>query len=143
MGIFDKLLGGSGGGGSSELDHCPYCGDSLTGFGCVSCNIEFVYEDGKLIERRLSSRGERAERRCISCDTPMKGGGEFTAAWEDGDNADAYVRCPSCGYENSESDERGAPGRSLMPLVLGGPVPAGFSLLCHLEELGRAEGPTE
>ncbi len=96
MGLFDKLFGG----GSSDLDHCPYCGDSLTGFGCTSCNVEFVYEDGKMIERGLSRRGERPERRCTSCDAPMKGGGEFTAAWEDGDNADAYITCPSCGYQN-------------------------------------------
>jgi hypothetical protein len=37
MGIFDKLLGG---GGSSDLDHYSYCGESLTGFGCTTCNLE-------------------------------------------------------------------------------------------------------
>lgn len=26
--------------------------------------------------------------------------GYFTAAWEDRDNADAYITCPSCGYQN-------------------------------------------
>lgn len=95
MGLLDRLFGGS-----DDLDHCPYCGSSLTGFGCTSCNVEFVYEGGKLIERGLSSWGERADSRCISCDTPMKGGGLVTAAWEDGDNADAYVTCPSCGHQN-------------------------------------------
>jgi DNA-directed RNA polymerase subunit RPC12/RpoP/ribosomal protein L37AE/L43A len=81
-------------------DHCPHCGASLAGFGCLSCDVEFVYEGGRLVERGLSSRGERPERRCVSCDTPMKHGGEFTAAWEDGDNANAYVTCPSCGYQD-------------------------------------------
>jgi hypothetical protein len=93
------LLGAIGGGGAS-LDNCPYCGETLTGFGCLSCDVELVMEDGKLVELGLSRRGSRPERRCISCDTPMKHGGEFTAAWEDGDNEDAYVTCPSCGYEN-------------------------------------------
>lgn len=99
MGIFDKLVGAIGGGGNS-LDNCPYCGKSLSGFGCLSCDVEFVMEDGKLVERGLSRRGSRPERRCGSCDTPMKHGGEFTAAWEDGDNENAYVTCPSCGCKN-------------------------------------------
>ena len=59
----------------SDLDHCPYCGRSLQGFGCVYCNVEFVMEDDKLVERGLSQRGERAERRCTACDQPMSGGG--------------------------------------------------------------------
>jgi DNA-directed RNA polymerase subunit RPC12/RpoP len=96
MGILDSLLGGS-----RDLDHCPYCGKLLTGFGCLSCNVEFVYEDERLVERGLSSLGARTEQRCNGCDTPMNGGGEITAAWEEGDNADSYVKCPSCGYENT------------------------------------------
>ncbi|MFG1913012.1 hypothetical protein [Kribbella sp. NPDC048928] len=98
MGIFDKLLGG---GGSSDLDHCPYCGESLTGFGCTNCNVEFVFEDGKMVERGLSRRGERSARECMSCGAAMSGGGEFSAAGEDSDNGEAYVRCPSCGYHNT------------------------------------------
>jgi predicted RNA-binding Zn-ribbon protein involved in translation (DUF1610 family) len=86
----------------SDLDHCPYCGTALTGFECWSCKVEFVYEDDNLVERELSSRGERPdpERRCTSCDWPMTHRAEVTAAWEDGDNAEAYVTCPSCGYQN-------------------------------------------
>lgn len=99
MGFFDRLIG-SIGGGSDSLDNCPYCRGKLGGFFCLSCDVEFVMEDGKLVERGLSRRGSRNERRCVSCDTPMKWGGVFTAAWEDGDNEDAYVTCPSCGCEN-------------------------------------------
>lgn len=99
IGIFGSLIG-SIRGNSDSLDNCPYCGGRLIGFGCLSCDVEFVMQDGKLVERALSRRGGRRERRCISCDTAMKHGGEFVAAWQDGDNEDAYVRCPSCGYEN-------------------------------------------
>lgn len=84
----------------STIDNCPYCLDSLQGWRCVSCDVEFVLEDGKLVERLLSVRGPRVERRCTSCDAPMKRGSEFTAAWEDGDNADAYITCQGCGFQN-------------------------------------------
>jgi tRNA(Ile2) C34 agmatinyltransferase TiaS len=86
-----------------ELDHCPSCGTVLTGFECWSCKVEFVFEDNKLVERGLSRRGERPdpERRCISCDLPLTNRAELTAAWEDGDNAEAYVTCQSCGYQNA------------------------------------------
>lgn len=84
----------------STLDNCPYCLDSLQGWWCVSCDVEFVLEDDSLIERLLSAQGPRVERRCTGCDSPMKPGSEFTAAWEDGDNADAYLTCPGCGYQN-------------------------------------------
>ena len=96
MGIFDRLFGGS-----RDLDQCPYCGNPLIGFGCLGCNVEFAYEDGRLVERGLSSRGARSEQRCVACDTPMKSGGRFTAAWEDGGNTDSCVNCPSCGHENT------------------------------------------
>ncbi|NKS55590.1 hypothetical protein GS500_23445 [Rhodococcus hoagii] len=117
MGIFGKLLGIGGGrsnvdsGGThvsdgsddfdySTIDNCPYCHAPLQGMDCVSCKVEFVLEDDKLVERLLSQRGPRAESRCTRCDRPMKRGGVYTAPWEDGDNADAYVTCPSCGYQN-------------------------------------------
>jgi len=86
--------------GVSDLDHCPYCQRPLTGFGCLWCDVEFVMQDGQLIERGLSRRRPRAERRCLACDNVMRHGGEFVHAWEDGSNADAYVRCPSCGHRN-------------------------------------------
>jgi DNA-directed RNA polymerase subunit RPC12/RpoP len=106
VGFFSTVfgLGGSrddhGGPATYDLDHCPYCRSELQGFGCVSCNVEFVMEDGQLVERGLSSRGSREERRCTACDRTMQHGGEFVAAWEEGDNADSYVRCPHCGFHN-------------------------------------------
>lgn len=85
----------------STINNCPYCHSSLQGYDCVTCNVEFVLEDDKLVERLLSQQGPRAAaRRCIACDTPMTGG-VLTAAWEAGGNEDAYVTCPSCGYENT------------------------------------------
>lgn len=96
MGLFDILFSGS----SADLDHCPYCSSALQGYGCTSCDVEFVLEDGKLVERMLSIQGPRQERTCASCSSPMSGGGEFTHAWEDGDNANPYVTCPSCGHQN-------------------------------------------
>ena len=33
---------------SSDLDHCLYCGVSLTGFDCWRCKVEFVYEGDTL-----------------------------------------------------------------------------------------------
>jgi hypothetical protein len=30
----------------SDLDHCPYCGASLTGSECWKCKAEFVYDAG-------------------------------------------------------------------------------------------------
>ena len=96
MGILDRFR--SGGGHSSE-DGCPYCGTALTGWECWKCDVEFVSEDGRLVERGLSRQGERPEQRCAGCDSSMKGA-EATAPWEDGDNADGYVTCPNCGFQN-------------------------------------------
>lgn len=36
---------------------------------------------------------------CINCGEPLSGG-ELTHPWEDGNNRNAYVRCPHCGYKN-------------------------------------------
>ena len=36
---------------------------------------------------------------CISCGQSLKGG-TLTLPWEDGNNSNAYVTCPHCGYEN-------------------------------------------
>lgn len=108
MGLFDRVMSSLSGGFSGtpnprtdDLDNCPYCGAGLVGFGCVSCDVEFVYENDALIEAAISTRGPRQEQRCNSCDTPMTNGGEFVAAWEDGNNEDAYVECPHCGYQSA------------------------------------------
>lgn len=36
---------------------------------------------------------------CIGCGRPLTGG-ERVLPWEDGDNPDAYIRCPHCGCKN-------------------------------------------
>lgn len=106
MGIFDKLLGSIGSGSGRR---CPDCGESLwddSGSGRYECRNDscagwgvYFDVDGDLLDPPSRSERTRTERRCIGCDTPMKNA-EFTAAWEHGDNADAYVTCPSCGYQN-------------------------------------------
>lgn len=102
VGFFDKLMDGiaSISGTSTSLDECPYCHGALAGFSCPSCDVEFVYEDDKMVERGLSRRGPRPEVRCVSCDMPMSRRSECVGAWEDGDNGDAYVKCSNCGYKN-------------------------------------------
>lgn len=39
----------------SDLDHCPYCGKELVGFGCVKCDVEFVMdsETEELVEKGI------------------------------------------------------------------------------------------
>lgn len=39
-------------------------------------------------------------RTCMGCGWPIKRRSEVTAAWEDGDNASAYVTCSRCGTDN-------------------------------------------
>lgn len=36
---------------------------------------------------------------CENCQRPLRGG-DLTLPWEDGNNPDAYVTCPHCGYKN-------------------------------------------
>lgn len=82
------------------INNCPYCHQGLQGWGCVSCNVEFVLEDNtRLVERGLSQQGAGPERQCERCDRAMTGG-EFTAAWENGNNPDAYITCPHCRHRN-------------------------------------------
>ena len=97
MGLFDRLRDAISG-GDADLDHCPFCGEELSGWECYSCKAEFVMEGGRLVERDPSEDADSDER-CIGCDMPMKGG-EYVAAWEDGDNTEPYVRCSRCGFEN-------------------------------------------
>lgn len=38
-------------------------------------------------------------KKCINCEQPLEKG-TLTLPWEDGDNSNAYVECPHCGYKN-------------------------------------------
>ena len=37
---------------------------------------------------------------CCSCGIPLDGG-ELTLPWADGDNLNAYIECPHCGYQST------------------------------------------
>lgn len=36
---------------------------------------------------------------CENCQRSLRGG-DLTLPWEDGNNPNAYVTCPHCGYKN-------------------------------------------
>lgn len=36
---------------------------------------------------------------CIRCQQSLAGG-FLTLPWQDGDNENAYITCPHCGYDN-------------------------------------------
>lgn len=38
-------------------------------------------------------------RKCIHCGQSLEGGA-YTAAWENGNNPDGYIRCPHCRKVN-------------------------------------------
>lgn len=107
MGLFDRVWDAVTRGAGGDLDHCPYCGEELTGWECSSCDVEFVMEGGQLVERD-PSEDTGSDDRCMGCDLRMKG--EYVAAWEDGDNVEPYVRCSRCGCENPARSAR--PGHS-------------------------------
>lgn len=86
---------------------CPICGGKLKGdypfkdryFNCLDCGQRFFKEDdGEIVDVfRRKSRG--SSRRCEMCQREMKGG-TYTAPWENGNNPDAYIKCPNCGHVN-------------------------------------------
>lgn len=76
---YGSYRGDSGSNGSSEvaddfdyatIDNCPYCHQGLQGWGCVSCNVEFVLEDNT----RLVERAPEVKPRCVRCGGTMPGG---------------------------------------------------------------------
>jgi DNA-directed RNA polymerase subunit RPC12/RpoP len=84
---------------NKSIDECPYCGSPLTGWSCWRCNADFVLRDGELAEKP-PIRDSGSQRRCVGCELPLDGRSEHVAEWEDGDNADSYIRCARCGAEN-------------------------------------------
>ncbi len=38
---------------------------------------------------------------CENCGEPLTGG-KLTLPWEDGNNRDAYIKCPHCGHKNKQ-----------------------------------------
>lgn len=84
---------------------CPACGgivqgdapDATAWFNCGGCGERWHLEGGELISPFDRSRRSSGHT-CLSCQRELRG--SLTSAWEDGDNASAYVRCESCGYKN-------------------------------------------
>ncbi len=97
MGLFGNLIKSI----SESSEKCPWCGSSMDGdgerFECPNCTGGvFFKEDGKIVDSM--HRGKTSHETCISCGQPLRG--DLTVPWEDGDNANAYIRCKYCGYEN-------------------------------------------
>jgi len=70
-------------------------------FECSNCSDGgiFFMENVDLVDSM--HRGKASSESCISCGQTLRG--DLTLPWEDGDNANAYVRCKYCGYENIKS----------------------------------------
>jgi DNA-directed RNA polymerase subunit RPC12/RpoP len=102
MGLFGKLFGG---GSSGESVICSQCGSPMKESGedryeCSNPNCYNVSfrENGEIVDA-FSPRRRGSGDTCDSCGQSLSGG-DLTLPWEDGDNAEAYVRCKYCGHKN-------------------------------------------
>lgn len=80
-----------------SLDNCPYCGTTLVGFACISCRVEFVMRDDQLVEDFPRSASGASGANCEACQASLATADRYLP-YEDGSNADAFARCPSCGH---------------------------------------------
>lgn len=103
MGLFDKLFG-SGTSGSFEI--CPTCGaplneDGEDRFECSKCHQVAFRENGEIVDAfsRHAKLANNNAGTCESCQQSLAGCSTIVP-WEDGNNADAYIRCPYCGHKN-------------------------------------------
>lgn len=95
---------------SMGIPRCPICGSRVTGdapdatywFNCDECGSRFRLEDGELIDAHKPS-GKNGGI-CQNCGASLSGG-EYVAPWENGNNPDGYVKCPSCNYVNFQWDD--------------------------------------
>lgn len=101
MGFFDNLFGGGSGGVTAT---CLTCGATMKSddgnddrFECPNCRGVFFVENGELIDPWNRPTGSAGK--CEICQSSLKGG-DGSLPWEDGNNANAYIRCSSCGHEN-------------------------------------------
>lgn len=113
MGFLNNLMAALGGSGPT----CPACGGPLDSnemppnrYWCESCSRPVVRYAGELVVpepgdgliqavAEASDDGDAGES-CLSCQASLSGG-ERWLPWERGDNAEAIIECPSCGYENT------------------------------------------
>lgn len=56
-------------------------------------------ENGRLVEKMLSSRSSSSSGTCQMCQASLAGGDSYMP-YEDGSNSHAYIVCPSCKHEN-------------------------------------------
>ena len=84
---------------------CPSCSGSMKDWGnggnkhykCVQCgNIYLLDYTGNLVQMFFTESNEKI---CEQCGYTLKNG-EYTGAWENGNNPDSYVKCSHCGHAN-------------------------------------------
>jgi len=77
------------------MDEIYYTGSSH--YECKSCGSTYLLDyQGYLVEMFYP---EKKEQTCESCGMSLKNG-EYTGAWENGNNPNSYVKCPHCGHVN-------------------------------------------
>ncbi len=101
MGLFDKLFGS---GTSGHFEICPTCGaplheDGEDRFECSKCQNVSFRENGEIVDAfsRIYSKSDAGT--CESCQQSLADG-DRSLPWEDGNNANAYIRCKYCGHKN-------------------------------------------
>lgn len=86
---------------------CPYCDTRLRGdypdktryFNCEPCRMRFYLEDDGTLVDVFHRQPVEGGLECENCGQSLIGG-EYVAAWENGNNPDAYIKCPHCGNVN-------------------------------------------
>lgn len=96
---------------------CPICDGKLKGdwpdkhkfFNCEKCNQRFYVTNGEYHSMPDDSvywdedgnvhEVEKNYGKCEECSKSLKGS-VFVAPWEEGSNANGFVRCKYCGHEN-------------------------------------------
>lgn len=74
---------------------------------CSECGYNNDVTENNIIDTKDDydiNDDEDRSLRCVNCQNSLKGG-EYTGAWENGNNPDAYVKCPHCGYVNFLFDD--------------------------------------
>lgn len=104
MGFLGKLFGSIGAGSGRA---CPDCGESLwadSGGGRYECHNGacmgwrvYFDEGGVLVDP--STRSKSGGGSCAVCQSSLSGGTSYLP-YEDGNNSDAYISCPSCQHQN-------------------------------------------
>lgn len=73
---------------------CPECGNA------VRIIDGIITWEREIFGRKAATYGGRT---CEYCGEPLAGEA-YTGAWENGNNANGYIKCPHCGRVNFEPD---------------------------------------